>query len=71
MTVFRDDVACMLTRNDYHKVSEALGGVGFVIDGRSDVEGVLRQAREEGKTKPVVINAHIGRTNFRDGSLSV
>ena len=62
----------MLVRNDYHKVVEALGGVGFVVDGGSDVEGVLREAREEaGKGRAVVVNAHIGRTGFRDGSLSV
>uniref|UniRef100_A0A7S4NKA4 Acetolactate synthase n=1 Tax=Paramoeba aestuarina TaxID=180227 RepID=A0A7S4NKA4_9EUKA len=72
ITVFKDDVACMLTRNEYHKVSEALGAVGMVITGEDDVEGVLREARREAREgKPVVVNAHIGRTNFRDGSLSV
>ncbi len=37
-----------------------------------DIDKVLKEAQETQKQgKPVLINALIGKTNFRDGSISV
>lgn len=36
-----------------------------------DVSAVLRKAQEIAKTKPVLVNAFIGITDFRAGSISV
>ncbi|XP_009641251.1 2-hydroxyacyl-CoA lyase 2 [Egretta garzetta] len=68
------NVACGLEYLDYHAVAEALGGKGFVV-GRPDcerLEAILRAAQDACRQgRPVLINALIGKTNFRDGSISV
>ena len=59
---------------DYHAAAEALGGKGFVL-GRPDskqLDAVLRTAQDECRRgRPVLINALIGKTDFREGSISV
>ncbi|CAB1057648.1 Acetolactate synthase large subunit (EC [Olavius sp. associated proteobacterium Delta 1] len=70
--IFGDDVATVLGRSDYHLVAEAFGGKGFLLDKPEDIDRVFeaaKQAAAEGY--PVLINALIGRTNFRKGSISV
>ncbi|XP_074423274.1 2-hydroxyacyl-CoA lyase 2 isoform X2 [Larus michahellis] len=68
------NVACGLEYLDYHAVAEALGGKGFVV-GRPDherLDTVLRAAQDACRQgHPVLINALIGKTDFRDGSISV
>eukprot|EP01130_Rhizamoeba_saxonica_P005920 TRINITY_DN2345_c0_g2_i1.p1 TRINITY_DN2345_c0_g2~~TRINITY_DN2345_c0_g2_i1.p1 ORF type:complete len:631 (-),score=146.41 TRINITY_DN2345_c0_g2_i1:47-1939(-) len=67
-----DDVGCMLEFADYHEAAEGLGVKGFLIDSKEDVADVLAAAKEaysEGYS--VLINAKIGKTDFRDGSMSV
>lgn len=70
--IFGDDVATVLGRSDYDLVAEAFGGKGFLLDKPEDIDRVFeaaKQAAAEGY--PVLINALIGRTNFRKGSISV
>jgi acetolactate synthase-1/2/3 large subunit len=70
--LLKDDVATVLSRSDYHKVCEALGGKGIVITKESECAPALAQAKawaKEGHT--VVVNVHIGKTEFRKGSISV
>jgi acetolactate synthase-like protein len=54
-------------------VAKGYGGMGFKLD-RSDQDTIgelIEKARDEYKNgKSVVINALIGKTNFRDGSIS-
>ena len=70
--IFGDDVATVLGRSNYHRVAEAFGGKGFLLDKPEDIDRVLREARKAaGAGHPVLINALIGRTNFRKGSISV
>ncbi|XP_025001531.2 2-hydroxyacyl-CoA lyase 2 isoform X2 [Gallus gallus] len=68
------NVACGLEFVDYHAAAEALGGKGFVL-GRPDskqLDAVLRTAQDECRRgRPVLINALIGKTDFREGSISV
>lgn len=67
-----DDVGCALTHMDYHKVAEACGGVGIVIKEPGQVESGLREARDVARSgKPVLVNAIIGKTDFRKGSISM
>lgn len=58
----------------YDKVASGLGAVGLQLD-RSNVANLrseLEKAVKENKAgKSVVINVLIGRTNFREGSISV
>lgn len=61
-----------LKRSNYHVVAEGYGGVGLVIETADQIDGVLDQAIElSEKGRPVVINLHIGATDFRKGSLSM
>ena len=79
---FGSNTACGLEYSDYHKVAAAFGAEGFLLD-RDDahdqpmvddlIRNTLASAMEAstGRNKPVLINALIGRTDFREGSLSV
>lgn len=72
--MFQDDVSTILDYVDYDKAAEGLGGRGLRIDSpEEDTKAILREAQRiaHEENKPVLINAHIGRTDFREGSLSV
>jgi len=70
--ILGDDVATVLGRSDYHRVAEAFGGKGFLLDKPQDIGRVIQEARQAAAEGcPVLINALIGRTNFRKGSISV
>lgn len=70
--ILGDDVATVLRRTDYHRAAEALGGVGFLLDSADQVPEVLRQAKEAARQgRPVLINALLGKTDFREGSISM
>jgi acetolactate synthase-1/2/3 large subunit len=66
------DCGTVLRRTDYHKVAEGYGGVGLLVKDPTDVPRVLAEAKEHAKNgRPVCINAWIGATDFRKGSLSI
>ncbi len=70
--IFGDDVATVLGRPDYHRVAQAFGGKGFLLDQPEDIGGMIQEARQAAaEDYPVLINALIGRTDFRKGSISV
>jgi acetolactate synthase-like protein len=70
--ILGDDVGTTLRRTAYHQAAEGFGGVGFEITEPGQIPEVLRQARAAAAAgKPVVINAQIGRTDFRKGSISM
>jgi len=70
--ILEDDVGCMLDYSDYHLAGEGLGAKGFLIERNEDVPSILAKAKEEyAKGFSVVINAKIGKTDFRKGSLSL
>lgn len=72
VTLLGDDVATNLARTDYDQVAVGLGAVGLVIKDESEINSVLARARKEAAAgRPVLVNAHIGTTRFRDGSISV
>ena len=60
---------------DYHVVAHGYGGLGYQLT-RADkdkIDQILSEAREKSREtgKSVLINALIGKTGFRDGSISV
>ena len=72
VSIFGDDVATVLGRSDYHLVAEAYGGKGVLLDKPADIDRVFKEARQAAdEGTPVLINALIGKTDFRKGSISV
>jgi acetolactate synthase-1/2/3 large subunit len=67
-----DDVGTVLARSDYHRVVEGFGAAGIVARTGGEVPGALQQAREIARSgRPVLVNVWLGRTAFREGSISM
>ncbi len=67
-----DDVGTVLARSDYHKVAAALGGHGVLLTGSDKIDVGLDDARQSSlEGRPVLINAWLDKTDFREGSLSM
>jgi len=70
--VLKDDVGTVLAPTAYERAAEGLGARGLVLDDASRVDGVLREAVAAARSgRPVYVNARIGRTDFRKGSISM
>jgi thiamine pyrophosphate-dependent acetolactate synthase large subunit-like protein len=70
--ILKDDVGTVLARTDYHKVAEGYGGRGLLLERGADVPAVLAEAvRIARGGAPVLINAHLDKTEFRKGSISM
>ena len=70
--ILRDDIGTVLDRSNYHEVAAALGGHGVLLQGPDQVAPGLREAREAARGgKPVLVNAWLDKTDFREGSLSM
>ena len=68
-----DDVACQLSYTEYDVVAKGYGGEGYSVRDIKNVKNVLVQALKTAREKkiPVCVNALIGSTDFREGSISV
>jgi len=65
-------LGCDLRRTDYHKVAEGYGGVGLQLTDPSRVDATLAEAKSIAKAgRPVCINVHLRKTDFRKGSISI
>ncbi len=70
--ILGDDVACRLAYTDYHEVARAMGGVGLKVSDHAQVEATLDEAVATSRAgKPVLVNAILGATDFRKGSISM
>jgi thiamine pyrophosphate-dependent acetolactate synthase large subunit-like protein len=70
--MLHDDVGTVLARTDYHRVAEGYGGRGLSIARPEDVAPVLAEALRLARAgSPVLVNALIGKTEFRKGSISI
>ncbi|MDX1630884.1 MAG: thiamine pyrophosphate-binding protein [Thermoanaerobaculia bacterium] len=70
--ILGDLVGTELAPTDYHRVAEGYGGRGFLVDRPEAVASTLQAAREAaGDGDPVLVNARIGTTDFRKGSISI
>ena len=70
--IFEDDVATVLTHTDYHVAAEGYGGKGFLLDSVENLETVYKDSlRISRNGQPVLINAILGETDFRKGSISI
>jgi thiamine pyrophosphate-dependent acetolactate synthase large subunit-like protein len=70
--ILMDDVGTVLGHTDYHRVVEGFGAAGLALDDPELVGETLQQARQAAVGgKPVLVNAKLGRTDFRKGSISM
>jgi acetolactate synthase-1/2/3 large subunit len=61
-----------LRRTDYHLVAQGYGGVGLLLTDGAQVDAVLDEAQALARAgKPVCINVHLGKSDFREGSISI
>ncbi|MCO5186403.1 MAG: thiamine pyrophosphate-binding protein [Anaerolineae bacterium] len=72
VTLLGDSVGTDLVRTAYHAVAAGYGSKGLLLDNPENVTACLREAQAlAAQGYAVLINAHIGRTDFRKGSLSI
>jgi len=72
VVLLEDDVGTVLARTEYHRVAEALGGKGFLVTRPDDLASTFREAKAAAKGgTPVLINIHLGKSEFRKGSISM
>jgi acetolactate synthase-1/2/3 large subunit len=70
--ILKDDVGTVLAATDYDRAAEGLGARGLRVDDDAGLEPVLGEAlRIAREGRPVYVNARLGRTDFRKGSLSI
>ncbi|MBX3162260.1 MAG: thiamine pyrophosphate-binding protein [Deltaproteobacteria bacterium] len=65
-------LGCDLRRTDYHKVAEGYGGVGLLLTDPARVDATLAEAKAIARAgRPVCINVHLRKSEFRKGSISM
>jgi len=70
--ILNDDVGTVLQHTNYHLAAEGLGARGFLLDTADKIEGVLHEAKRVAAAgQPVLINALLGSSSFREGSMSM
>jgi acetolactate synthase-1/2/3 large subunit len=70
--MLHDDVGVRLAYTDYDRVAEGFGAAGLRVDDPELASEVLQQARQIAAAgKPVLVNAVLGKTDFRKGSISM
>jgi acetolactate synthase-1/2/3 large subunit len=70
--ILGDAVGTELLPTDYDRVAEGFGAAGLRVDGGDDLAAALRRARHLAAAgRPVLVNARLGRSDFRKGSISM
>jgi acetolactate synthase-1/2/3 large subunit len=70
--LLHDGVGTILRRTDYHVVASGFGAEGILLKHTADIGDALQQARAAAAAgRPVVVNAWLDRTDFREGSISM
>ena len=70
--ILGDAVGTELAYADYHLVAQGYGGKGLRVDDPEEVPETLeRAARLAKEGHPVLVNALLGKTDFRKGSISM
>jgi acetolactate synthase-1/2/3 large subunit len=70
--MLHDDVGTTLRPTDYEAVAEGLGARGLRIDDPGEARDVLAEAKAVARSgRPVYVNARLGQSSFRKGSISL
>ncbi|MGE5185477.1 MAG: thiamine pyrophosphate-binding protein [Acidobacteriota bacterium] len=65
-------LGCDLRRTDYHQVAQGYGGVGLELKDPARIDSILAEAKAIARGgRPVCINVHLRKTDFRKGSISM
>ncbi|MBZ0110822.1 MAG: thiamine pyrophosphate-binding protein [Thermoanaerobaculia bacterium] len=72
IVILGDAVGTELRRTAYHQAAEGFGGAGLEILTTEAIRPLLRAAQElAAEGRPVLVNAQIGASDFREGSISI
>ena len=72
LKLLKDDVGTVLARSAYHEVAAGFGAEGIPVKTSGEVAGALARARATAKSgRPVLINAWLSRSAFREGSIAL
>ncbi|MFV2015107.1 MAG: thiamine pyrophosphate-binding protein, partial [Candidatus Heimdallarchaeota archaeon] len=72
MEVFNDSIGTELGDRSYERVVDGFGAKGLLLNDESTIESIIKQAVVVTNAGlPVLINAFIGRSKFRKGSISM
>jgi len=67
-----DDVGTVLARSAYHEVAAGFGAEGILVKAGGEIPAALARARAIAKSgRPVLINAWLSRSAFREGSIAL
>ncbi len=70
--ILEDDVGTVLARSRYHDVVAGFGASGLLLDAADRTDAVLTEAQQAASGgRPVLVNAWLDKTDFREGSLSM
>jgi acetolactate synthase-1/2/3 large subunit len=70
--MLKDDVATVLAYSDYDRVAAGFGAAGLRVEDPELVGDTLAEARRTAAAgRPVLVNAILGKTDFRKGSMSM
>jgi thiamine pyrophosphate-dependent acetolactate synthase large subunit-like protein len=70
--ILKDDVAVMLSHSDYDRVAQGYGGSGSRVDSLDAFLAAVPEAQRAAREgRPYLLNAIIGKTDFRKGSISM
>ncbi len=70
--MFGDDLATVLARTAYEEAARGFGAAGVRLTENENTEAALTEAKQHAaQGRPILLNAWIGKTDFRKGSLSV
>ena len=70
--ILQDSVGTELRFSDYHIATESFGGKGILVTDMEQIAPALRKAKQFAEQgHPVLINVHLGKTDFRKGSISM
>ena len=70
--ILKDDVGTVLGATAYERAAEGLGAHGLRVEDPARLGATFEEARRIARQgRPVFVNAHLGRTDFRKGSLSI
>jgi len=68
----KDDVGTVLDRTAYHTAAEGLGAVGIEVTAPEQLPAALQAAkRHAAEGRAVLVNVHLGKSDFRKGSVSM